>query len=180
MKAILTAVLGAALVTSPLAASQADAAGRGGGGGGYHGGGGYRGGGGYHGGGGYRVSGGYRGYGGYGYRGYGYRGYYGCCGWGWGAAGLVTGLALGAAFWSPWYYSYPAYAYGYPYYNYGYSYPYPYSYAYPAPQITAPPSATGEVCGSWVWDPNAGQYHWAPCAQAAPGAIQVQPLQPQQ
>ena len=70
------------------------------------------------------------------------------------------------AYWYPWSYAYPAYAYSYPY-------PYPYSYEVPAPQVTAPPSQSGQVCGSWVWDPNQAQYHWVPCAGAAPSQPQV-------
>src|SRR4029077_1170260 len=59
-------------------------------------------------------------------------------GWGWGAAALGTGLALGAIASAPYYgdggyYAYPAYPYGYyPDYAYGYGDPGYYGYGYAA------------------------------------------------
>jgi hypothetical protein len=101
-KSLMGAVAALAMGATVAAVSTpADARGFGGGfhGGGFHGGG-------FHGGG--------WGHGGWGHGGWGRGG-----GWGWGAAGVLGGLALGTAIASPYYGDY-AYGYGYPYYQNGY------------------------------------------------------------
>jgi hypothetical protein len=92
-----------------------------------------------------------RGYGGHGYGGYGHGGH--GYGYGYGALGLGLGLGLAYGLDGPWAYGDPAY------YDYdeGYSGD---AYGAPPPQYQAQP---GQACGSWVWDPGARQYNWAPC-----------------
>ena len=99
------AVVGVAVQVNPAEAARV---------GGFHAGGGH-----WHGGGGHWRGGGGHWHGGGG-RGnwHGNGGCWNCGGWGWGAAGLATGLALGAGW--PYY----GYGYGYPYGGYGYGYPY--------------------------------------------------------
>ena len=141
MKAILTALASATLIGLAALPAPALAQSHGGGhtGGSFHGGGGSFHGGGFHGG--FRGGGYYRGYG--------------------GAPFFFGGLALGAAFASPWYYDYPGY-YAYPGY-YGYEavepVPPPYAYDGPPPRAAPPPQA----CGAWRWDPSRDKYDWIPC-----------------
>ena len=172
MKTLTMALLAGAIAAAPIAASAQS---HGGGGGGFHGGGG--GGGGFHGG-----YGGYHGGYGGGWRG-GYGGWRGGYGYGWGFGGFGLGLALGAAYYDPWYYGYGGYYPGY----YGY-YPAYYGpsawdddyddyYGGPAPAQAAPPanynggysapgagSASAQACGQWVWHADQNKYQWAPGA----------------
>ena len=171
MKTLTMALLAGAIAAAPIAASAQSH-----GGGGFHGGGG---GGGFHGGGGYGgYHGGYGGYrGGYG----GYRGGWGGYGWGFGGFGL--GLALGAAYYNPWYYGYGGYyGYGYPGYGYAGYGPSAWDDDYddyngaPGP-ASAPPatyqggygaapaaSPSAQACGQWVWHADQNKYQWAPGA----------------
>lgn len=152
MKTLLTALASASLLVAPLAAGPAYASPQTHGGGGHAS---FRGAGAP--GGGFR--GGYRGAGfrGGGFRGGGFRGggWYGGYPYFWG--GALLGFGLGAAFFDPWWYGYPAYA--------GYYGPYGYADAYPdgpppAPQAQA---QTPQACGSWVWDASQSKYNWVAC-----------------
>jgi hypothetical protein len=100
----------------------------------------------------------------------------------WGCfGGFAFGLALGSA-WYPWYWDSPYYGWGWPGYSYtvvyaddGYYYdryqrdygppPPPPGDAAPPPSYAAP---AAPACGSWSWDAQGQQYHWIPCAAAAP------------
>ena len=99
-----------------------------------------------------------------GWHGGGYHSHY-CCAFP--AFGFGLGLAIGSAWWDPWYWGGPYYGYyGYPP-NYGYSYGYPPPTAYdgytaPPPGAAPRPSAPA-ACGSWQWDASRQQYNWIPC-----------------
>jgi hypothetical protein len=80
------------------------------------------------------------------------------------------GLALGASYYDPWYYDYPAYYSYTTYYGDAYA-PAPYddrrdddrSQSAQTAEPAAASSTAPAACGSWAWNVATDRYDWKPC-----------------